>query len=517
MRRNPVIVQLVLLVGLWVGLMVAGQAKMFRDPGTFWHTALGERILKSGQVERSEPFSFTFGGCPYEDNQWLAELAMGGLYRLGGWDALLVVTTAILAGLYASLGGRLIRSGLDPVLALLLVALALAASTHQFHVRPLVLTLVLSAWSFSLLSDVEQGRRPVTHLAWMVPVVAVWANLHGGVLAGLGMFGFCVAGWVALGWFWGRGPCQCPRDAVLMAVVLAGSMLAVLANPYGYHLPLNWWRILSLPLPDLLEEHAPLDLSSAYGLLIVLFGVLYAVVWAGVLPRTGRVTWLVPMLWFAFGCLRIRNAPLFAITAIIALAEMLPRSHWAVWLKRHGWLRSPWPSLGRPWSWLWPVLPVVMILPALALGAFAVSVPVLGCGWARFDARRWPVDLLPELRSIESAAGTRVYNDLLFGGYLIFHTPGIKVFIDDRAEVYGRFLMDYDAARCADPSRIEQWRARYGFRHALVESDSEADRYLARSSAWRLLKRCPAAALYVVRSGSEERGIPAAEARSGHE
>jgi hypothetical protein len=502
MRRTQLVTQVLLVVGLWAGLMVCGRSQMFRDPGTFWHTVLGERILQTGHVERTDQDSCTLHGGAYLDSQWLAQCGMAGLYRLGGWDALLVVTNALLATVFAGLGGRLLRRGLHPLPALLLLALALAASSHQFHVRPLVLTLALTAWYFQLLAEVDELHRPVWHLALLIPATAVWANVHGGVLGGLGMLGICMAGWLYLGLAHRRGPCRRPRDVAVLLTIAVGCVLAVAVNPYGVEMPLSWWRTLSLPLATLIEEHAPLDLRSSYGLLIVLLGVVYTVVWAGAFPTARRVSTYVPLVWFVLGCLRIRNAPLFAVTAMIGLADMLPHTYWTRWLVDHGWLqrRTRGEALRSARAWL--VAPVVLIVAGLTAQAAGVSWPLVGRGWARLDPQHWPVELLPELRAIESPAGTPVFNDMRYGGYLMFYTPGSRVFIDDRLELYGPFFLEYEAARWAEPGRIELWRQQYGFRHALVEPDSELDHYLARAAQWRLVKRCPAAAWYMFSEGN---------------
>lgn len=503
MHRHSLVAQILLVIGLWAALEVCGRSPMFRDPGTFWHTVLGERILSTGRVERTDQDSCTFHGHEYLDSQWLAQCGMAGLYRIGGWDALLLATTVLLATVFAGLGGRLLRGGLHLLPAMLLLALALAASSHQFHVRPLVLTIALTAWYFLLLTEVDELNRPVWHLWLLVPATALWANLHGGVLGGLGMLGICVAGWLYVGLVYRRGPCRRPRDMAMLLAIAIGSVLAVAVNPYGVKLPLSWWRTLSLPLSQLIEEHAPLDLSSSYGLLIVLLGVVYMIVWAGAFPAARRVTTYVPLVWFVLGCLRIRNAPLFAVTATIALADLLPHTHWTRWLVAHDWLRRRVAGRALRPVRAWLIAPVVLLAAGLTLEAGGAPTPLLGRGWARLDPARWPVDLLPELRGLETAAGTPVYNDMLFGGYLMFYTPGVRVFIDDRLELYGPFFLEYEAARWADPGRIESWRQRYGFRHALVEPATELDRHLARSPRWTLVKRCPAAALYVFSEGNK--------------
>ena len=54
---------------------------MFRDPGTFWHTVMGQRMLSSRHLIDADPFSFTFGGRPWVPYEWLAEIAMALVMR----------------------------------------------------------------------------------------------------------------------------------------------------------------------------------------------------------------------------------------------------------------------------------------------------------------------------------------------------------------------------------------------------------------------------------------------------
>lgn len=481
--------EVLLLLGLWAGLVVFGRSAMFADPGTFWHTVLGQHMLRTGEVPRTETFSFTEAGKPFVDTSWLAECAMAGLYRLGGWDALLLATTALLAIVFGGLAIGLVRAGLHPLAALALLALALGAASQQFHVRPLVLTMALLALTFRWLLEVEEGRRPLWHLAGLTPITALWASLHGGVLGGLGTLLICAAGWAALRVFWHRGPCRGPGDLSLLAAVAAAALAAVLLNPYGVDLPRTWWVNQRLPLGEVLQEHAPLDPTTPYGLVIVLLGAVYGVCLAGAWPRF-RAAWLVPVAWYVLGCLAVRHAALFAVTALVALTDIVPQMRWANWLESHEWLdraRAARPNARRSSG---AALLVVAILVGLLI------VPVAR-GWARIDPQRWPVELLGRLKAIGSeGTAVPVFNDLRLGGYLIFFTPGLRVFIDDRAEIYGDLLLDYDRARQAEPAAIEAWRRRWGFRHALVEAGSALDLYLASAEGWRPLGRSPCAALY---------------------
>jgi len=492
-----------IFLGIWLVLMLVGRSALFRDPGTFWHVVVGERMLEQGQVIQADPFSFTFPGKPWVAHQWLAECGMAAVHRIGGFDGLLLVAATLLAGIYTWVASRLLRAGFHLLPVGCVLALVLLASSHQFHVRPLVLSIGMLGITFALLVDVESGRRNLWQLGWLVPLVALWANLHAGVLAGLGTMGLVAAGW-CLAWLLGKGdsPVRRGRDAIVLAVLLLACGFCVLINPYGLGLPRAWLNTLTIPLPELIQEHAPLDLTDPLGWTVVLLGAGYVVALAGVFPKWPRATWLVPLVWLVLACGRVRNVPLFAITAAIAAAEMLPRTRWAGWLKDREMFLPPdesEPAAAGRCGWAAVTLPLVLVAAAGLLQLAGISGPVVGRGWAKLDPAQWPVELLPELQRLNETApdGTPVFNDLHFGGFLIYHTPRLRVFIDDRCALYGgEFLGQYDRARRENPSQVDAWQTRYGFRHALVETGSALDGYLQSSASWKMTGRTPVATLY---------------------
>jgi hypothetical protein len=122
--------------------------------------------------------------------------------------------------------------------------------------------------------------------------------------------------------------------------------------------------------------------------------------------------------------------------------------------------------------------------------------PLSGQGWARIDPKHWPVELLPELQEYEATHpdGTPIFNDMLFGGFLIYFTPGLRVFIDDRCELYGDDkVLAYVKA---EPSQFEEWARRYQFNIALTKSESSYNGYLNQAQGWSIVKRTSAAILY---------------------
>src|SRR5579871_5832961 len=325
-----------LFLCIFLLLMIGGRSRFLRDPGTFWHTVIGRQMLTTGHLIYQDAFSFTCAGQRWSPHQWLGECLMALLHGVDQLDTLLLATVTILACLYTWLAHRLIREGLHWSLAAVVVGLTIAASSSHFHIRPHIGTVVFMGLTYAFLCDFEAGRIGPRRLLGLLPLYALWANIHGGALGGLGTMGFALAGWT-VAWLLGRvSPVRNYRDVGLLALLILGCGLTAFLNPYGLRLPQIWLEIMNADLPRIILEHAPLDPRKPDGYMVLLFGVLYLIVLLCTLPRWPRVTWLLPLIWLYLTWTRIRHAPLFSVTAALAIADMLPHTRWAAWVARRG-------------------------------------------------------------------------------------------------------------------------------------------------------------------------------------
>jgi len=483
----------VAFLGIWLLLILFGRTDLFRDPGTLWHTVVGQQILASHHFPTTDIYSFTCQGHPWLASEWLMECLMAFIYNLFGFDGLLIVTAAALAGLYTWVFSRLLRSGLSLPLAALILALVLGASAHHFHVRPHVLSLIFLALTFAWLCDLEAGRKSLRSLFWLWPLFLIWTNSHGAVLAGLGTLGLTLGGWTLLFLCRQDSPIKTSRDLLALGLLLLGCLLTVVLNPYGLELPRTWLSIVHSPvIPQVIQEHVSIIKEPGKNWATIVFGLFFLACLIGTLPRRPRVTWLLPVVWLALACARMRNTPLFAVTAALALAEFFPQVRWARRLSERGsvifHLSAAGP--GHP-----PLTLKSWLVPGAAL-LLTVTVSLSGHGLTRLDPRHWPLELLPELKRYEEthSPGAPIINDMLFGGFLIFYTPRLQVFVDDRCELYGDdFLLSY---AWNDPAFLAKWINQSGARVALTVSGSGLDKYLERAADWQLVKRTAAAALY---------------------
>jgi hypothetical protein len=83
---------------------------------------------------------------------------------------------------------------------------------------------------------------------------------------------------------------------------------------------------------------------------------------------------------------------------------------------------------------------------------------------------------------------------MIYGGFLIYHTPRLRVFIDDRWELYrDEFVFAY---LNAGPDEFREWEKKYSFEIALVHPSSKFTKYLDADKSWYVIKRAEAGVLY---------------------
>ncbi|WP_242343564.1 hypothetical protein [Anaeromyxobacter terrae] len=476
----------------FAAVALAGSSRLLQDPGTLWHTLAGERIFAHG-FPREDWLSFTFGGRPWIAHQWLGECLMAALHRLGGLDALVVATAGGIALLLAWIHARLVAAGVSALWALLVVALTVVASAHHFHVRPHMLSMFAFAWLYARLADVDAGRRGLIAL-WPVPIVFLaWVNAHGAVVGGLATLALFALAWLGTWVAGARSPIRSRREAVGVCALAVASVATIPVTPYGLDTARAWFAILASPgLPRFIVEHASLARTGSWQVIALV--ALYAAALAGASRTALRASTLVPLVWLVLAFDRIRHAPFFAIAAALALAELLPSARWADALARRGFrVRSAPRTPPGPRFALVGVGGIAAAVAAVAIVAAASGrSPLL----ARLDERRWPVDLVPALVEAEreAPAGAPILNDMPFGAFVAYEAPGLRVFVDDRWELYGdEFMLGYVRA---DAAWLDGWVTRSGVSLALVQNGSLLQRYLERDGRWTVAATSAAGSLY---------------------
>jgi hypothetical protein len=185
----------------------------------------GAQILDGAGIPQVDTWTYTVAGQPWHDQQWGAQVLLAAVGRLGGWTALAVLRAILVGAVFGLVALAARRSGADVRTASLSALLAFAVSAVALALRPQLFALVL--FGSLLLLIVERRRQP--RLLWLsVPIVAVWANLHGSFFLGPALLG--------LTWL-DDAVNRRPGARWLLVIALVASATALL-NPAG----LDVWR-----------------------------------------------------------------------------------------------------------------------------------------------------------------------------------------------------------------------------------------------------------------------------------
>jgi hypothetical protein len=437
--------------GIYVLALAVGPS-LLNDADSFTHVAIGRWIITHATVPVTDPFSFSMHGAHWIAFEWLSEVIYAGVFAAAGWPGVVVVATAAIALAFALLTRFLLRA-LAPAPALLMVLAAILLSEPHMLARPHVLTLpIMVIWAAALVRAMDERRGPPY---WALPLLVLWANLHGSVVLAIGLIGPAVlealleekrSAWPCILWQW------IPFGALAVATACI--------TPYGP-------GQLLIPLTTLGLGHAlhaivewrPQNFShfGAFELMLLLgiFGLS-----RGVKLPLVRVLVLLGLLHFALA--QVRNADLLAMLAPIYLAAPLARQ-----LKTE---RDEEAAASASAIRLAAAF-VIAVTTVLALMR-----PVYP------DVKKAP-------RAAIAATDLRhagpVLNDYQFGGYLIF--VGIPVFVDSRGELYGgKFILRvYRDLNLVDLPDFLKLLNQYKIRATLLAPGTPAVKLLDRLPDWQ--------------------------------
>ena len=177
----------------WLFIFTTGGWKtLLGDGDTGWHIRTGQYILAHHAVPTQDLFSFSRPGAPWFAWEWLSDVLYAGLFQMGGLKAI-VLASGLMIGLFAVIVLRYtLWRGANVLVAVFTTLLATGASSMHFLARPHLFTLLLVPVCFWVL---EADRRKNTRWLWsLIPVTALWTNLHGGFVIFLACIAVLVAG-----------------------------------------------------------------------------------------------------------------------------------------------------------------------------------------------------------------------------------------------------------------------------------------------------------------------------------
>lgn len=460
-------------VGAYLFYLSAGEI-LLRDSDSMWQIKVGQWILEHGTMPTTDVFSFSRYGEPWISSSWLSQVLYALVYGSGDWAGP-VILTSMAIGATVAIFLHLLSPYFDPARAILIAALALLLSTTHMFARPHMLALpVMLAFLGGLMAAADRRTSP----SWfLLPLMTLWANLHGGFVLGLALIGP-----IGLEALWTSEPNRRARLILRWALFGAAALVASCITPYGWNTLLGATRILSLgKLLSLIWEWMPVDFSTFGFFEATLLGLIGLIAYRGLTLSPPRILLLLGLIWMALT--HVRNIEVFALIAPLVLAKPIAEQWGTEGFAeaRFGEIRSA---------------PIITVLAAIAI--------VIG-GWATTSmfVAQHPFRFIPNVTPaaavdlLQQRGAQRVFSTAPFGGYMV--SRDMKVFIDGRAELYGeKFVLDYfDATEARDAGQILDLLDKYRIDATLLNATSPMGYALDHLKGWKRLYKDDVAVIHV--------------------
>jgi hypothetical protein len=476
-QGTPFLPWLVALVALSLMVSLVYSRYLFAD--SYYDLYAGRYIVRHGIPHRNV-VTVVAHGAPWIDQQWLAHVLYYASWAAGGYPAVAVASSLVLTSGFAVLMLAMRGRGVPPARAFgwscgtVIVYLGNIPIRAQSFAYPLF---ALTLWL--VVADSQAPR--LRARTWLVlPVLVLWANMHGSVLIGAAMAALYAGYRAVLATVRRAGP-----RAVLCYLALGAACAgSVLATPYGTAV-IGYYQSVNRVAPALghyvteWQRPNPLYLvSMGFFALLAACVIAVAVAWRrGTRPDPVLAAIALGLLVMALTA--IRNQAYFAFAGSLLAADTLARSTAG---------RAPTlsPAFSRATAGVLAAAALIGIglIATEPAGKFESLVPVRAIGTAAALAERNPGARIladewssPPMLWLHPAMLGRVGYDARLEQFSVAQLRAYATFLSARAPGWQGLLRGYDLVVVNRKqhgwlgtalTRLPGWRVAYSGRDGLV-------------------------------------------------
>lgn len=506
LRHSPAFVLLAIVIA---------DGSQLADPDLWNNLRAGQIILATRHLTLYDQFSYTAFGHLWRNHEWLSQVALAEVYKVLGVFGLKLVKLICAAATISFIALGLAETAASPRVQRAALALTAVALLPQIQFRPQLATFVLLSLMIAILA--RDTYRSGSRLWPMVPIFALWANLHGGYVVGVAAIATYTAVVAATDLLRGNGRTR----GIRLAAITAACALATLANPDGFEV----WRTVMTSIADPMVHKGLAEWQP----LISRIGFEWRAYPLGVIIYILPLTLFAALALSFFMTPAIDDAALSAVAALFILGAFISARNMAlavialsIPMARHvglvlgdsarSGLAGPVPTALNPESAEHAPGADWNFNPVFAIGLTIAIVLAGGLLSNRLTIdEHCPVGAVAFMKQHNLSGNLLANYD--WGNYLTWHTsPPSKIFIDGRSDQLfpPRVIRDYYDFYYGSP-RAENVLDEYPHGFVLVPPESDAFAVVAKNPDWKLIYRDDDAALFAraTSQAAQLQGAPA--------
>lgn len=440
---------------------------LLQDPDNWWHVKVGMDMLSSLTFPTVDTYSYTFAGSPWIAKEWLGQILFALAYEANGWSGVTLLTIAMVM-LTVFLLGWYLSASLKPTVAFSLTFVLSVLIGPMLTARPVIFTLpIIIIWTAELFRAARKEQAPPL---WLLPLICLWANLHGTFT-----FGFIIAAFAGLDLL-ARTRLSKPRLLGIWTIFGILCPLVTLLNPYGIKAILATFTVAyGNEAVAYIDEWRPFNPSNSY----LMEGFLLAAL-LGLLVSKLQIGW-AKALFLLFNLhlflTHQRFCYLFVLLVPLVLAAEIGDQF--SWPSARRWAKEPRDRLEQflagHFHSAYAAIGFLLVFTAAIFSSASHVEP---------SPKTSAKDALSFAQQHELSGN--VFNSYNFGGTLIFH--GVKTFIDGRTDqlfLNGFMTKTVSAGSSAGRPILEEQLKTYAINWALLSTGDNRIPFFDELTDWR--------------------------------
>lgn len=481
---KPIVISLAFIILTLLLIHPAGEAD------TWMHIKTGEIIVEDSRMTRLEEYSYTKAGEKWINHQWLSQVIFYIIYKLSDINGLVIFSAIVIFFAFVLLFINMLRGKNSWLSAVFLMLLVMLFSQEAFLARPLIFSLLFFSLFIFILHRYKYLWRSKKEglLYALIPLQALWVNLHGGSIMGV----FLVWAFIA-GEFIDNKIRRDFKDEFIIKgdrykkLLFTGIALIISTGltPYGYDailFPLREFRQMYFINEWLPSVHKDIFLNFGvmpyYRLFIIISAFVFIL--RGRIISSSHIIIFASLLYLSLS--GKRHLPLYGFAIAPCVIE---------------YLKDAWPKGINPRLKKFLVYGISLVL-ALYLALLGRDILTgkyymsrnMDC-WAGLGKVGYPAEAMDFLE--KSGLEGNMFNDYASGCFLVHRFyPARKVFLDGRNTIYGeKFIIENYMNCLKNPllfeAMVKKYDINYAFLYYGLSNTSGLMPYLYHSENWRLV------------------------------